>query len=45
VVGGQCWSPETIPNAAALGADAVVSDPYEVVAILQERVPPLASEA
>jgi hypothetical protein len=45
VVGGLYWCAETIPGAAALGADAVISDPRELVAILRERVPPVASQA
>jgi methanogenic corrinoid protein MtbC1 len=44
VVGGQYWTRETIPSAAALGADAVVSDPRQLVSILRGCVPPLASE-
>ena len=45
VVGGQYWGAESMPSAAALGADAVISDPRELVAILRERVPPVASQA
>jgi methanogenic corrinoid protein MtbC1 len=44
VVGGQYWNRETTPSAAALGADAVLSDPRELVAFLRDCVPPLASE-
>jgi len=44
VVGGQFWTAETSAAAPELGADAVVHDPRELVAILRERVPPVASE-
>jgi MerR family transcriptional regulator, light-induced transcriptional regulator len=44
VVGGQFWTAETSAVAAELGADAVIHDPRELVAILRERVPPAAPE-
>jgi methanogenic corrinoid protein MtbC1 len=40
VVGGQFWTEETSIAAEEFGADAVVHDPRELVAILRERVPP-----
>ena len=40
VTGGRFWTAETSRSAAEFGADAVVQDPRELVAILRERVPP-----
>ena len=40
VVGGRFWTDETSLSASEFGADAVVRDPRELVAILRERVPP-----
>jgi methanogenic corrinoid protein MtbC1 len=40
VVGGGFWTAETGAAAAEFGADVVVRDPRELVAILRERVPP-----
>ncbi len=40
VVGGRFWTAETGRSATEFGADAVVQDPRELVAILRERVPP-----
>jgi MerR family transcriptional regulator, light-induced transcriptional regulator len=39
VVGGQFWTDETSAAAAEFGADAVVQDPRDLVAILRERAP------
>jgi len=44
VVGGQFWTAETSAAATELGADAVIHDPRELVAILRERVPPAELE-
>jgi methanogenic corrinoid protein MtbC1 len=41
VAGGQVWTAETSPTAIEFGADFVVQDPRELVALLRERVPPL----
>jgi methanogenic corrinoid protein MtbC1 len=40
VAGGQLWTAETKRTALELGADLVVQDPRELVALLAERVPP-----
>jgi methanogenic corrinoid protein MtbC1 len=40
VVGGQFWTSETSAEATRLGADAVVRDPRDLVAVLRERLPP-----
>jgi methanogenic corrinoid protein MtbC1 len=40
VVGGQFWTAETSLSAAEFGADLVVGDPRELVALLRERIPP-----
>ena len=41
VAGGQFWTSETSPAALEFGADLVVQDPRELVALLHERIPPL----
>jgi MerR family transcriptional regulator, light-induced transcriptional regulator len=41
VAGGQFWTHETTPAAIEFGADLVVQDPRELVALLRERIPPL----
>ena len=41
VAGGQLWTTETSPSALEFGADLVVQDPRELVALLHERIPPL----
>jgi methanogenic corrinoid protein MtbC1 len=41
VAGGQFWTAETSPTAIEFGADLVVQDPRELVALLRERIPPL----
>lgn len=45
VMGGQLWQWLTHADAARLGADLVVQDPRELVAVLRERFPPLPPEA
>jgi methanogenic corrinoid protein MtbC1 len=40
VVGGQFWTAETSLAAVELGADLVIQDPRELVAVLRERIPP-----
>ncbi len=40
VVGGQFWTAETSLAAADFGADLVLQDPRELVAVLRERIPP-----
>ena len=41
VAGGQFWTAVTREAAVELGADLVVHDPRELVALLRERIPPL----
>lgn len=41
VAGGQFWTAETAPTAIEFGADLVVQDPRELVALARERIPPL----
>ncbi len=41
VLGGQLWQGPARDEAAGLGADLVVEDPRELVALLRERFPPL----
>ena len=41
VAGGQFWATVTREAAVELGADLVVHDPRELVALLRERIPPL----
>jgi methanogenic corrinoid protein MtbC1 len=41
VAGGRFWTDETTPAAIEFGADLVVQDPRELVALLRERIPPL----
>jgi methanogenic corrinoid protein MtbC1 len=43
VAGGQFWTAETSATALEFGADLVVQDPRELVAVLHERIPPLES--
>jgi methanogenic corrinoid protein MtbC1 len=40
VAGGQLWTAQTSRTALELGADLVVQDPRQLVALLAERVPP-----
>jgi methanogenic corrinoid protein MtbC1 len=40
VAGGQFWTAETSAAALEFGADLVIHDPRDLVATLQERVPP-----
>jgi methanogenic corrinoid protein MtbC1 len=40
VAGGQFWTASTGPTALELGADLIVQDPRELVALLHERIPP-----
>jgi len=40
VAGGQLWTATTSPTALELGADLVLHDPRELVALLHERIPP-----
>ena len=40
IAGGQLWTDATSRTALELGADLVVQDPRELVALLAERVPP-----
>ena len=41
VAGGQLWTSETSPSALDFGADLVVQDPRELVALLHQQIPPL----
>ena len=41
VAGGQLWTTETSPTALEFGADLVVQDPRELVALLHQQIPPL----
>jgi methanogenic corrinoid protein MtbC1 len=41
VLGGQLWQGPAREDAGGLGADLVVGDPRELVAVLRERFPPL----
>jgi MerR family transcriptional regulator, light-induced transcriptional regulator len=41
VAGGQLWTAETSPSALEFGADVVVQDPRELVALLHQQIPPL----
>jgi methanogenic corrinoid protein MtbC1 len=41
VTGGQFWTEATTPTAIEFGADLVVQDPRQLVALLRERIPPL----
>jgi methanogenic corrinoid protein MtbC1 len=45
VLGGQLWHGRARADAGTLGADLVVDDPRELVAVLRERFPPLPPEA
>jgi methanogenic corrinoid protein MtbC1 len=45
VLGGLLWQGPAREEAARLGADLVVDDPRELVALLRERFPPLDPEA
>jgi methanogenic corrinoid protein MtbC1 len=40
VAGGQFWTASTSDTALELGADMVIGDPRELVAVLRERIPP-----
>ena len=40
VAGGQFWTAETTPAALEFGADLVIHDPRDLVAALQQRIPP-----
>lgn len=40
VAGGQFWTAKTSATALELGADAVIDDPRELVALAHERIPP-----
>jgi B12 binding protein len=40
VVGGQFWTSEASKEAVRMGADLVVRDPRDLVAVLRERFPP-----
>src|SRR4051794_7202850 len=40
VAGGQFWTASTSATALELGADMVIGDPRELVAVLRERIPP-----
>jgi methanogenic corrinoid protein MtbC1 len=44
VAGGQFWTEVTREAAVELGADLVVHDPRELVAVMREVIPPLAVE-
>jgi methanogenic corrinoid protein MtbC1 len=41
VAGGQFWTAQNSPTALDFGADLVLQDPRELVATLQQRIPPL----
>jgi len=43
--GGQFWTAQTRGAALELGADVVLHDPRELVAVLRERIPPLGVES
>jgi len=45
VLGGQLWHGRAREDAGRLGADLVVDDPRELVALLRERFPPLPPDA
>ena len=45
VLGGQLWHGRVREAADALGADLVLEDPRELVALLRERFPPVPPEA
>ena len=45
VLGGQLWQGQARNDAATLGADLVLEDPRELVALLRERFPPLPPDA
>ena len=45
VLGGQLWRGPARADAPSLGADLVVDDPRELVALLREQFPPQPSEA
>jgi len=44
VVGGRAWSDGGPEHARTLGADALVLDPRDLVALLQERFPPVEDD-
>lgn len=44
VAGGQFWTAETSATALEFGADLVVHDPRELVALLHVRIPPPAAD-
>jgi methanogenic corrinoid protein MtbC1 len=45
VLGGQLWQGRARAEAERLGADLVLEDPRELVALLRERFPPLPPDA
>jgi methanogenic corrinoid protein MtbC1 len=45
VAGGQFWTTETSSSALEFGADLVLQDPRELVAILHQRIPPLTLDS
>jgi MerR family transcriptional regulator, light-induced transcriptional regulator len=45
VLGGQLWQGRARADAGTLGADLVVDDPRELVALLRDRFPPLPPDA
>jgi methanogenic corrinoid protein MtbC1 len=45
VLGGQLWQGRARADAGRLGADLVVDDPRELVALLRDHFPPLPPEA
>jgi methanogenic corrinoid protein MtbC1 len=40
VAGGQFWTASTQATALELGADLVIGDPRDLVAVVRERIPP-----
>lgn len=45
VLGGQLWRGRARADAGTLGADMVVDDPRELIALLRERFPPVPPDA
>src|SRR3954454_12080196 len=45
VLGGQLWHGRARADAGMLGADLVVDDPRELIALLRERLPPVPPHA
>jgi MerR family transcriptional regulator, light-induced transcriptional regulator len=45
VLGGQLWHGRARADAGMLGADLVVDDPRELIALLRERFPPVPPDA